>query len=419
MQIKAKTAILYVACGQSVGLVNYVAEIVNQLDPSLFDSIRNFVKELGEEMTPNLEISRQFHNHDKNCSMALIFITAMSYVRKENYDKAIEILESMDQESDHSLKSFIYWALAECYECKEDYKKANEYYHKFKVGDYHLSNTLYIFWRDWGWCQKLDSKYEQSLNYYQNALDIINEIQNFKYKASCLFSIGRVYQNWEKYEQAINYYEQSRELYQQLGKEKNVANMWYWIADCYREWGKYEQAISYYEQSRELYQQLDKEKDVADSWYWMAVCYKEWGKYQQAVDCENQDLAIRQQLDDQDRIALAYYQLGRIYQGWGKYEQAISYYEQSRELYQQLGKEKNVANLWYNLAVCYREWGKYQQAVDCENQDLAIRQQLNDQDRIALAYFRLGWIYQGWGKYEQAISLPRTKSGNFMNETIR
>jgi tetratricopeptide (TPR) repeat protein len=444
MRIKAKTAILYVACGQSAGLVNYATEIVNQLESSLFDSIRNLVKELGEEMTPNLEISRQFHNHEEGYKMALIFITAMSYVRKENYDKAITIFEDIDQKSNNSLKSFIYWSLAICYEEKENYDKANEYYDKCKIADDNLSNTSFIFWRNWGWCQKSNSKHEQSLDYYQNALNIINKIQHFKYKASCLFSIGRVYQDWEKYEQAINYYEQSRELYQQLGKEKNVANQWYWIADCYREWGKYEQAvdcqnqdlaihqklddqdrialasyqlgriyqgwgkyeqaISYYEQSRDLYQQLGKETSVANQWYNLAYCYREWGKYQQAVDCENQDLAISQQLNDQDRIALAYAMLGTIYQGWGKYEEAISYYEQSRELYQQLGKEKNVANMWYWMADCYREWGKYQQAVDCENQDLAIRQQLDDQDRIALAYYQLGWIYQEWGKYEQAIS---------------
>jgi tetratricopeptide (TPR) repeat protein len=444
MRIKAKTAILYVACGQSAGLVNYATEIVNQLESSLFDSIRNLVKELGEEMTPNLEISRQFHNHEEGYKMALIFITAMSYVRKENYDKAITIFEDIDQKSNNSLKSFIYWSLAICYEEKENYDKANEYYDKCKIADDNLSNTSFIFWRNWGWCQKSNSKHEQSLDYYQNALNIINKIQHFKYKASCLFSIGRVYQDWEKYEQAINYYEQSRELYQQLGKEKNVANQWYWIADCYREWGKYEQAvdcqnqdlaihqklddqdrialasyqlgriyqgwgkyeqaISYYEQSRDLYQQLGKETSVANQWYNLADCYREWGKYQQAVDCQNQKLASYQKLDDKVNIALAYFQLGRIYQGWCKYEEAISYHEQSRELYQQLGKEKNAANQWYNLADCYREWGKYQQAVDCENQDLAIRQQLDDQVNIADAYYQLGRIYQDWGKYEQAIS---------------
>ncbi|WP_254449349.1 tetratricopeptide repeat protein [Anabaena sp. UHCC 0253] len=363
MQIKAKTAILYVACGQSAGLDNYIAEIVNELDPSLFDSIRNLVKQLGEEMTPTLEISCQHYNNE-SCQIALIFITAMSYVRKDNYDKAIAIFEDIDQKSHNSLKSFIYWAFAICYQEKENYEKADEYYNKCKVADDNLSNTSFVFWRNWGWCQKSNNKHEQSLDYYQNALNLINEIQNFQNKANCIFSIGRVYQGW----------------------------------------GKYEQAISYYEQSRELYQLLGKEKDVANQWYWLAYCYREWGKYQQAVDCENQDLAIRQQLDDQVNIADAYFQLGWIYQGWGKYEQAISYHEQSRELYQQLGKEKDVANQWYWLAYCYREWGKYQQAVDCQNQDLAIRQQLDDQDRIALAYWQLGWIYQSWGKYEQAIS---------------
>ncbi|MEA5528428.1 hypothetical protein VB638_02290 [Dolichospermum sp. UHCC 0684] len=59
---------MYVACGQSLGLDNYVTKIVNQLESSLFDSIRNLVKELGEEMTPALEISRQFHNYDQSCS---------------------------------------------------------------------------------------------------------------------------------------------------------------------------------------------------------------------------------------------------------------------------------------------------------------------------------------------------------------
>ena len=232
MQIKAKTAILYVACGQSVGLVNYVAEIINQLEPSLFDSIRNLVKELGEEMTPSLEISRQFHNYDESCPMALIFMTALSYVRKENYDKAIAIFEDIDQKSNNSLKSFIYWSLAICYEEKENYDKANEYYDKCKIADDNLSNTSFIFWRNWGWCQKSNSKHEQSLDYYQNALNIINKIQNFQDKANCLFSIGRVYQSWGKYEQAINYYEQSRELYQQLDKDENVARCFRRLAYC-------------------------------------------------------------------------------------------------------------------------------------------------------------------------------------------
>ena len=405
MRIKAKTAILYVACGQSAGLVNYATEIINQLEPSLFGSIKDLVKELGEEITPALEINRQYYNNE-SCQKSLVFLTAMSYVRKENYDKAIEVFELLTEDTDSILSPYIAWSVANCYQEKGEFDKAIDYYQECfdKLARYIEPSAFILFWNNRGVCHRLHEKYEKALDCFMQMLTISKETQKTQSESLALYHIGRTYQDWEKYEQAINYYEQSRELYQQLGKETSVANMWYWLADCYKEGGKYEQAISYYEQSRELYQQLDKEKSIAGAWYWMSECHREWGKYQQAVDCENQDLAIRQQLDDQDRIALAYFQLGRIYQGWGKYEQAISYYEQSRELYQQLDKEKNVANQWYNLADCYREWGKYQQAVDCENQDLAICQQLNDQDRIALAYYQLGRIYQGWGKYEQAIS---------------
>ncbi|MBO1072079.1 MAG: tetratricopeptide repeat protein [Dolichospermum sp. DEX189] len=405
MRIKAKTAILYVACGQSAGLVNYATEIINQLEPSLFGSIKDLVKELGEEITPALEINRQYYNNE-SCQKSLVFLTAMSYVRKENYDKAIEVFELLTEDADSILSPYIAWSVANCYQEKGEFDKAIDYYQECfdKLARYIEPSAFILFWNNRGVCHRLHEKYEKALDCFMQMLTISKETQKTQSESLALYHIGRTYQDWEKYEQAINYYEQSRELYQQLGKETSVANMWYWLADCYKEGGKYEQAISYYEQSRELYQQLDKEKDVADSWYWMSECHREWGKYQQAVDCENQDLAIRQQLDDQDRIALAYFQLGRIYQGWGKYEQAISYYEQSRELYQQLDKEKDVADSWYWMSECHREWGKYQQAVDCENQDLAIRQQLDDQDRIALAYFQLGRIYQGWGKYEQAIS---------------
>ncbi|MEI2582076.1 tetratricopeptide repeat protein [Scytonema sp. PRP1] len=444
IRVKAKTALFYVACVELAELVNCATEIVHQLEPSLFCSIADLMAELGEEITPALEAYQQRYSHDAVCQKALTFLTAMSYLRKDKYDKASDIFGEREEELDSSLRPFVCWALAKCYEEKEEYEKADGYYNRSKMADYPQQNTLFIFWRHWGWCQRLDKKYEQSLVYYQKALAVAKELLNSQYESSIFYNIGRVYQDWGKYEQAITYYQQSKELDQQLGRDKDVANMWYWLGDCYREWGKYEQAIecqnqalairqqlydqvgiasayfrlgkiyqgwgkyeqaiSSYQQSQERYQHLGRDKDVANLWYWQGDCYREWGKYSQALECENQDLVIRQQLDDRASIANAYNQLGRIYQGWGKYEQAINYYQQSKELYQQLGRERNVAYQWYRLGDCHREWGKYSQALECENQHLTICQQLDGQVNIAGAYYQLGRIYQGWEKYEQAIN---------------
>ncbi|HLO85783.1 MAG TPA: tetratricopeptide repeat protein [Nostocaceae cyanobacterium] len=366
MQIKAKTAIIYVTCGQSTGLVDYAIEIVNQLDPSLFDSIRDLVNELGEEMTPSLEISRQYYSCDLTYQTALTFLTAMSYVRKENYDKAIEIFGTLTDKKDIVFSPYAAWSLANCYQEKGDFEQAIDYYQRCfeQLSQYIEPSAFILFWQNRGVCQRLHGKYDKALECFMQMLTISQNINKIQSESLALYHIGKTYQDWNKYEQAINYYEQSRKLDQQLGKDK----------------------------------------DVADLWYWMGECYREWEKYQQAIECQNQDLAIRQQMDEQNRIALAYWQLGRIYQGWSKYEQAISYYKQSRELHQQLGKDKDVADLWYWMGECYREWGKYQQAIECQNQDLAIRQQLDDQVNIADAYYQLGRIYEEWDKYAQAIT---------------
>ncbi|MBD2771626.1 tetratricopeptide repeat protein [Iningainema tapete] len=443
----AQLTILYTACGEpGTALSNYVTDIVNQLNPLLFGDLKEMFAGVGEETTPALEATLENCEIEQSSQQALIFITALSYIRTDHYAKAITLLEELICQQNNSLSPYLSWALAACYEAQENYQKAIEYYEKSydRLATYPQQNSLRAFWYDWGYCYSLNTKHEQSLKCFQKLLAIDQDLNRPQAKANTFYEMGRAYQEWGKYEQAIEYHQQSRDLYQQLGREKKVANQWGWLANTYRDWGKYEQAIecqqqclllyqklnnqskvastylqlgrtyqawgkyeialTYYQQSRELYQQLGQEENVANPWYWLAAGYHDCGKYEMAVECELKDLEIRQQLDDQPNIAHAHWQLGYIYQAWGKYEIALAHYQQSRDLYEQLGQPKNMADQWYWLAACYRDWSKYELAEECELKDLAIRQQLDDQAKIASAYLQLGRIYQAWGKYEQALA---------------
>ncbi|MEH1797551.1 tetratricopeptide repeat protein [Nostoc sp.] len=440
IRVKAQTAIIYIACGESgAGLVSCAIDIVNQLEPTIFCGLRELVKELGEEMTPALENCLENYGSDQDSQRALNLLIAISYIRTDKYTKAVELLEEINVQPNVRHSAYIAWSIATCYQEQDKFDKAIDYYQECfeKLALYIHPSAFLLFWRNRGICHRLHSKYEQSLECFQQALAIDREFRKSEDEASDLWNIGRTYQEWGKYEQAIAYHQQSRNLYEQLGLEENVANQLYWLGNCYQEWGKYEQAvefqqqclakrqklenqsevalgyyqlgriyqtwgkyeqaIAHYQQSRDLYEQLDKEKDIANLWYWLGCIYQTWGKYEQALECQQKCLAQRQQLEDEPGIASAYFQLGWINQTWGKYEQAIAHYQQSRDIYDQLGKQKDIANQWYRLGDCYRQWGKYQQ------KDLAIRQQLDDQPGIALAYWRLGRIYQTWRKYEQAL----------------
>jgi len=443
---EALAAMLYVACGEAgETLTDRVTAIVQQLTPSLFKEICNLVGELGAEMTPALERGLEDRSLNASRRQALEFMTGLSYLRTEQYDRAIARLQALVDQADCRLDGYIRWAIAIAYEEKDDYDQGLQYYQQcseqLKSGS--DSAEFWILWRNWGVCHRSHKQYEQSLACFQQALAISKQSNYRKAEANILWNIGRSYQDWGKYAEAIAHHEQSREVYQNLGKETNVANQWYWIGDCYRQWGKYEQAleaeqqeltirqrlneqsnialaywrlgriyqawgkyeqaIAHYQQSRDLYQHLGKETNVANQWYCVAVCYREWGKYEQALEAQQQDLTLRQRLDEQENIADAYYQLGCIYQAWGKYEQAITYYEQSRNLYQQLGRDQEVSYRWYNLADCYKEWGKYEQALESTQQCLQLCESLEEQLGIAFTYYQLGCIYQAWGKYAKAL----------------
>ena len=446
---RALVGMLYVACGNAGELLaQRVGEFVQRLTPSLFNDLRGLVAELGAEMTTQLQWGLESENLSFEYRKSLEFVTAFSYLRADNYDRAIEHLQLLADRDDCYLDGFVHWAIAIAHEKKNNYEQGLQYYQKCsdKLNFDADSTESLILWRYRGVCYRSHSQYEKSLECFQQAIAIARQSKNFKAECNLLWNIGNSYQEWGKYAEAIAHHEQSRDLYQQLGKESNVANQWYNLADCYREWGKYEQAleaeqqslvirqrledqsgialaywrlgriyqawskyeeaIAHHEQSRDLYQQLGKESHVANQWYNLADCYREWGKYEQALEAEQQDLAIRQRLNDQSGIALGYWRLGRIYQAWNKYAEAIAHHEQSRDFYQQLGKESNVANQWFWISVCYRDWGKYQQALEAQQQSLVIYQRLNDQPKpnIASAYFRLGRIYQAWSKYEEAIA---------------
>ncbi|NEO44265.1 MAG: tetratricopeptide repeat protein [Moorea sp. SIO4A3] len=449
--VKTQLASLYIACGQAgetlVSNVNeFIKQLVNHAEPKLLTNLIDLVTELGEEMTPALEATRQDSIRDQASQQAIEFVTALSYVRLDNYDQAIEILEKINQQPDSPLKGYIAWAIATCYRKKEDYDKAIAFYEESVEINQQLGNQKNIadLWSWLGVSYRLSGKYQQALDCELKDLAIRQQLDDTPEIALAYYQLGRIYQDWGKYDQAIAYHEQSRNLDHQLDKQKDVANSWYWLGDCYRDWGKYQQAvdcqlktlairqqlddqpgvasayfnlgyiyqgwgkyseaIQYHEQSRDLYDQLDKQKDVANQWFWVAFCYREWGNYHQALDCERKNLAIRQELDDQQWIPLAYGHLGTISKDWGKYSEAIAYYQQSIELCQQLGQEEIVATLWSGLADCYRESGNYQLAVDCQLKTLAIRQQLDHQPNIADAYYQLGRISKDWGKYSEAIA---------------
>ncbi|WAN70036.1 hypothetical protein BJP36_14840 [Moorena producens JHB] len=124
--VKTHLASLYIACGQPgetlvSGVNDFVQQLVNQAEPKLFNNLIDLVTELGEEMTPALEATRQLPIQDHGSQQAIEFVTALSYIRPYEYDQAIGMLEEINQNSDSPINGYIARAIATCSLKKEEY----------------------------------------------------------------------------------------------------------------------------------------------------------------------------------------------------------------------------------------------------------------------------------------------------------
>ncbi|WP_287360450.1 hypothetical protein, partial [Moorena sp. SIO3B2] len=101
------------------GVNEFVQQLVQQPELMLCDDLIDLVLELGEEMTPALEATRQHPIRDQASQQSIEFVTALSYVRPDKYDQAIGMLEEIHQNSDSPINGYIARAIATCYFKKE------------------------------------------------------------------------------------------------------------------------------------------------------------------------------------------------------------------------------------------------------------------------------------------------------------
>ena len=237
-------AILYVVCGEAGDrLVDRVTEIIQELTPSLFNEMRNLMEELGLEITPSLERTLEDSNLDAERRRSLEFITGLSYLRLDNYDKAIERLQPLADQADCHLDGFIDWGLAIGHDQKKDHEQGLKYYQqcldKFK------STQSWILWKNWGVCYRSHKEYNQSLKCFQQAITITKEVSRRKTEAILLWNIGITYHEWEKYKDAVEYYEKCLEIEKELNLNNDIAGSFDGISTCYKDWGRYQKAIEF------------------------------------------------------------------------------------------------------------------------------------------------------------------------------
>lgn len=246
-------------------------------------------------------------------------------------------------------------------------------------------------------------QYEQAIEFYQQSLTIRRELNHHTGEADSLNSLGYVYELLGEYQKAIDFYQQALAISQEIGDYNEVAYSLRNLGDAYSSLGENQKAIEFYQQSLAIFQEIGDRNEEVWSLNSLGSIYRSLAQYQKAIEYFQQSLTVGREIGDRQQEASSLGGLGTIYDRLRDYQQTIKYYQQALAIFREINDFSGQTTYLASLGFIYERLGQYQKAIEYHQQSLAIAQEIGDRKGEALSLSDLGNVYRQLDDYQKAI----------------
>lgn len=188
--------------------------------------------------------------------------------------------------------------------------------------------------------------------------------------------IAFLYRQESKYDQAIEYYFNALRLYEALSDTRNIAEVLTGIGVVYSIKSEVSKTqgnplgLEYLSKAASLYEQLGDKRTLAKVVVNLGNAYWEVGDSAQALTHYYRAINLQRQLADTNDLATSFVGIGNVYFKQERLDSALAYYQQALALSMQTGQ--SPVNIYNNLAAVYIQTGNYTKALQYLNKGLAL-----------------------------------------------
>lgn len=268
------------------------------------------------------------------------------------------------------------------------------------------------------------NRYEEALDYYQQALQLRRQLDDVPGQIKVLNNLGIVSDKISRYEQALDLYQQALALIRQNKDIEAEGRTLTNIGIIYFHAGRYAAALDSLQQALTLYRQIGKRGQEASVLNNIGDIYERWGRYQEALNAYRQALSLQQQFDETDAQGRTLNNIGVIYWRLAQYDEALAYYNLALASKRAAGDRRGEAATLNNIGVVHWKQKAYQEALDSYEQALRLRHTLNDSrgqgstlTNIGMIHAAEGRLQEAWEAFRQALSITRT-IGDRLRESL-
>jgi len=326
----------------------------------------------------------------------------LSHQRRNNYQRALEnyykIIELDDPQVELN-KTGAYAQISSIYQVLGDYQKAFEsqmkalFLYEVKEDQIGIAHSNYNL----GTIFYYQKQYERSLDHYNKAKAIVDELKNDKFIYSCVAALGTVYEKLEDNEKSLEYNQLALKLAEEQKYKTGIAYAKGNLAMNYLEKEDYKKAEQLLKESIKIKYERGDRFGVIGNGLDLSELYMVWGKPNKAIPILKNALKIANEVESRNRQAEIYKSLASVYDQVNQTDEAHFYIKKYVELKDSLLNDKTVEEMGQSQKRYEVEKKEHEIVIlKKENELLGKNKKIQRLQVIVFSISSLGFLFLFW-----------------------
>lgn len=234
--------------------------------------------------------------------------------------------------------------------------------------------------------ERARSAWEQALEFYQKANDILGE-------AATLGNLGILYRDLNNYLKSIDFLTSSLNSYILVQDLNSIGLAYHHLGETYRLIGDYPKSEHFFLKALKTSQDVQNSTLESMSLMGLGALYAEQGNFSEASKYYHESFSVSETIENISMRIGILISLGSVYQALGNLELGIDYLAQGLILakrYRLLYLEQVALS---NLSLAYADIGDFPQAIQNAEDALSLARYNSDNRQIAMSLNNLGAIF--------------------------
>ncbi len=398
------------------------------------DSLEKLLKKVKTDSIKADLLNQLFDEHiNSDTSMARDFADqAYKLSRKSQYSKGItdyylklaelNIAQDDYRQARNNIQQFIdmnkdlenfkaaaggYHAMGHCLYNLQDYNLSMEYYNEALKIREEINDSIGLIesYSFFGNMYNRRGNHPMALDYHNKLLDIYESTGNRAGLADCYSSIGWTLGNQGDHTRALEYHHKALETLEELGDSNRIASVFNYIGILYHELSDYPEAISYFQESLVIRQSFGDSSAIADCLNNIGLVYEYQGDYPRALDMYFETCSYREKMDDKSRLGLGFHNIGNVYYKMDDTARALNYYRQSLAIRIELNEKGPMAGSYIGLGNVNLDKGEYTVALENYQNALEIFKDFEDKINIVICLMNIAQVKLQQENYPESLEI--------------